>query len=164
MSEVERIADQLRRAYDGEAWHGPSLRELLEPVEAATAAARPIPDAHTIWEIVLHLITWEDVARARLEGERTEPTSDEDWPAVLETTEEAWKDTVAALQVVQGRLRDAIGKLEDEDLLRRAVGHSYSNYELLHGVIQHDLYHAGQISLLRKAAAAADGRPAGAGG
>ncbi len=90
MTEVARIADQLRRAFRGKAWHGPALRELLADVSAERAAARPIPNAHTIWEIVLHLAAWDDAVLRRLEGRRTDVPDEGDWPPVREVGEAAW--------------------------------------------------------------------------
>ena len=80
--ETSRIADQLRRAFDGEAWHGPAVLEILHGVTAADAAARPLPRGHNIWEIALHIAVWDDVARRRMAGEIVQPTPEEDWPPV----------------------------------------------------------------------------------
>jgi DinB superfamily len=96
--ETTRIADQLRRAFDGEAWHGPALLEILDGVTAAVAAARPLPDAHSIWEIVRHIAVWDDVARRRMAGAVVQPTPEEDWPAVGETSAEAWPRTLDHLK------------------------------------------------------------------
>ena len=68
-NEAERIADQLKRAFDGQAWHGPSLKESLEGVTVAQAVAHPIPAAHSTWELVAHIAAWEDVVARRLSGE-----------------------------------------------------------------------------------------------
>jgi uncharacterized damage-inducible protein DinB len=150
MTEIERLQDQIRRSYEGEAWHGPPLRELIGDVDAATAAARPIADAHTIWELVLHITAWQDAARRRLEGDPAHLTDEEDWPPVLEVGDEAWSDTLAALDVTHRRLTEAVGGLTQAGLYERVIEQEHSVYELLHGVVQHDLYHAGQIALLKK--------------
>lgn len=152
MSEIERLQDQLRRSYEGEAWHGPTVRELLEDVDAETAAARPIADAHTIWELVLHITAWQDAARRRLDGDPAHLTDEEDWPPVLEAGDEAWSDTLAAMDVTRRRLTEAVGRLTEAELYGQVVEQEYSLYGLLHGVLQHDLYHAGQIALLKKVA------------
>ena len=89
MNEIDRIQDQLKRAFEGDAWHGPSLREVLHGVDAATAAARPIPDAHTIWELTLHLTTWEAVVASRIRGVTVDVDDAMDWPAVGNATESA---------------------------------------------------------------------------
>ncbi len=151
MSEIERINDQLKRAFRGEAWHGPSVMELLENVTAEQAAAHPIAGAHSIWEIVLHVRTWERIALRRIEEwTPIEATSEEDWPPVKETTEHAWKNAVNSLMLNHEALASSVASLDDARLSETVPGTQYSVYFLLHGVIQHDLYHAGQIALLKK--------------
>ena len=151
MSEVERIVDQLRRAYEGEAWHGPPFKQVLAGVTAEQAARRPVANAHTIWELVLHIAVWESVVRRRLAGEVTDPTPEQDWPPVRDTSEAAWKKVLAELERGHLQLRQSIALLSDTQLSDKAPGKDYSLYGMLHGVIQHDLYHAGQIALLKKA-------------
>ena len=151
MTEIQRIADQLRRAYEGEAWHGPSLRELLSSVTAAQAARRPLPGAHTIWELVLHIAAWESIVRRRLGGEAVEATPEQDWPPVRDTSDAAWKKTLEELARSHLALRESVAALSDDQLRQKVAGQNYSIYGMLHGLIQHDLYHAGQIALLKKA-------------
>jgi len=152
MNEIERINDQLKRAFEGKAWHGPSVSEVLAGVTAEQAAARPISDAHSIWEITLHIATWERVGRRRIqESAPIDVSDDEDWPQVEETSEEAWKRTLDEVRSNHESLREAIAALDEARLGDIVPGTIYSVYFLLHGVIQHDLYHAGQIALLKKA-------------
>jgi uncharacterized damage-inducible protein DinB len=155
MSEIARIADQLRRAHQGDAWHGPALREVLDGLTAARAAARPLPGAHTIWEIVLHIAAWEGIVARRLRGERVEDvTPDEDWPPARDTSEAAWREAVAQLERGHERLEDGIAGFSDARLGDKTpAGTPY--YDLLHGIVQHDLYHAGQIAILKKERASA---------
>lgn len=152
MSEIQRIVDQLKRAQEGSAWHGPSVREVLEGVTAKQAAQKPIPGAHSIWEIVLHVATWEDVVRQRLTGERTGDNSDvPDWPAVGDTGETTWRKALDDLLRGHLRLRETIAAQPERKLSLTVPGKKNSFYGDLHGIIQHDLYHAGQIPLLKKA-------------
>ncbi len=152
MTETHRINSQLKRAYQGQAWHGPSLRELLEGVTAEQAAARPIPNAHSVWELVNHIIAWEQIARRRLEGEALIEVPDEiNFPPVNDASEAAWRTALQSLEASNRSLRESIKKIDDARLEDNASGANYSIYALLHGVIQHDLYHAGQIALLKKA-------------
>lgn len=152
MSEIKRIGSQLKRAFRGKAWHGPSVMEVLENVTAEQAAAHPIAGAHSIWEIVLHIRTWERVALRRIEEwTPVEVSDEEDWPAVKETTDHAWKNALNTLTLNHDALREVITRLDDSRLSEILPGTEYSVYFLLHGVIQHDLYHAGQIALLKKA-------------
>jgi uncharacterized damage-inducible protein DinB len=153
MREVARIGSQLKRASEGGAWHGPALLELLADVPAVQAAARPLAGAHSIWEIVLHVAAWQGFATRALGGEPMPLNlpDEEDWPPVADAGEEAWRAAVADLGEVNRRLREAVRKLSDDDLERIVGGREYSFYFLLHGVVQHGLYHAGQIALLKKA-------------
>jgi uncharacterized damage-inducible protein DinB len=153
MTEIERIADQLRRAHEGQAWHGPALKEILKDVNAEAAARRPIATAHTIWEIVLHISVWESVVRRRLSGEVIgELAPQQDWPAVGDTSEATWKQALAALARAHAELQKALMRLTDRQLAEPIPGPGYTAYFMLHGAIQHALYHAGQIALLKKAA------------
>jgi len=151
MTEVERIEDQLKRAFEGNAWHGPSVLEVVSGVSAKEAAARPIPGAHNIWELVLHIAAWEGAARRRLEGDRAQLPDDEDWPPPTDTSTEAWEQTKARLKTGHQQLRRAISQLEESRLDESILEGLSSVYVTLHGVIQHDLYHAGQIAILKKA-------------
>jgi uncharacterized damage-inducible protein DinB len=152
MAEVERIADQLQRAFEGDAWHGPSLGALLGDVDGAAAAARPVPGAHSIAEIVAHVTVWTDVVRRRLEGEAIGSLPpDQDWPAPAAD----WSEARRQLGDAQRRLGQAIARAGDERLSQRTPEKEYSVYVMLHGAVQHALYHAGQIALLKRAAARA---------
>jgi uncharacterized damage-inducible protein DinB len=151
MGEVRRINDQLRRAFEGEAWHGPSLMEVLSGVTAQQAATKPLPTAHSIWELVLHIAFWEEVSRKRLEGDGTKVEAEDGLFTVIDTSEEAWQAALEKLKQTNAALRATIARLDDEKLKEKAAGQEYSIYFMLHGVIQHDLYHAGQIALLKKA-------------
>lgn len=150
MNNVEFLADQLRRAHQGEAWHGPSLRETLAGVDAAMASARPVAEAHTIWELVQHVAAWVPVVGRRLDGESVELPAAEDWPATGAASEAAWQNTLAALDQETRQLQDKISKLPEEALRKGVPGSNYSVRFMLEGVIQHHLYHAGQIALLKK--------------
>jgi uncharacterized damage-inducible protein DinB len=151
VSEVARIRDQLQRSWDGDAWHGPPLWPRLADVPASAANDRPIPGAHTIAEIVQHLSYWKDAVRRRLAGETVLPTEAEQWPAVPGPDEAAWQEALALLRTRHQALAEAVARLRDEQLADPVGGKDYDVYVLLHGAIQHDLYHTGQIALLKKA-------------
>jgi uncharacterized damage-inducible protein DinB len=148
MSEIARIVEQLKRAHEGEAWHGPSVAEALEGVSAAGAAKRPIGTGHSIWEIVHHVRVTEEVVRTHVTGE-TAP-DEADWPRLTETGEAVWRAAVDRLKATQRALREAVSKLPESRLHESVPGKSHSYWYELLGVVHHDLYHAGQISLLKK--------------
>jgi uncharacterized damage-inducible protein DinB len=152
MTECERIADQLRRAMDGGAWHGPAVRELLKEMPASTAAAKPIPGGHSIWEIVLHVAAWTSAVRRRLHGEQADLPPEEDWPAIHETGPEAWAAALGKLEDEHRRLLHDLEQLDVGRLDEPIVPGKSSVYMHLQGLAQHHTYHAGQIALLRKAA------------
>ena|SRR5438270_8557616 len=151
IKEIERIVDQLQRACNGEAWHGPSLMESLQGVDAQTAAAKPLANAHSIWEIVNHVSAWEDAIRHRLAGEVKQLEGPADWPPVADTSEAAWKITLDTFKRNHSDLVKAISTMPEHRLLAIVPGKKYDFYHLLHGAVQHELYHAGQIALLKKA-------------
>jgi uncharacterized damage-inducible protein DinB len=150
--EMVYIANLIKRAVTGPAWHGPALDHVLEGIVAQQAAAHPIPNAHSIWELTLHVAAWAEIARARLKGERiVDPPADEDWPPI------AASQDAAAWDAAQVRMRDAYRalahdarRLDDASMHDTMSGLEYSRWVLLHGVVEHGLYHAGQIALLKK--------------
>ncbi len=149
--QVERIADQLRRAFAGDAWHGPAVLELLADVDSRVAAARPIPGAHSIWEIVAHLSAWEEALTHRLGGRAAELEGAQDWPAVSDTSPAAWKQTVDTLKQRHAELIAAVEAMPEYRLLNQVPNRGHDFYHMLHGCVQHELYHAGQIAVLKKA-------------
>jgi uncharacterized damage-inducible protein DinB len=160
MTEGERIADQLRRAIAGAPWHGDAVTTLLADVDAATAAARPIAGAHSIWELVLHMTTWVRVPLRRLGGARVSPPPNENWPPVGAPSESGWRHAVQSLRDGHESLARAVAALSDGALAGTVPGTDYSAYVMLHGAVQHTLYHAGQIALLKKAARGGAATPA----
>lgn len=154
-SEVDNIVDQLERTFEGDAWHGSSVSEVLACISAEQALARPIPAVHSIWEIVLHTSAWQRTVRERLEGKPLRSLPDaEDWPAIDDTSEAAWADAVGELRVEYELLKEEALHWRERDLGETTEGERYTVYEMLHGVIQHNLYHAGQIAVLAKGAPA----------
>ena len=150
-AEMRQIVDLLERAGHGDAWHGPSLDATLVGVSAQQAAARPLSHAHTIWELALHIAVWERIVARRLAGEKIDPTPAEDWPLMPQPSDAAWEHAVADLRRARTELRAALLAFDAARLGQTVQGKNYSFYVMAHGVVQHDLYHAGQIALLKKA-------------
>ena len=151
MSEVDRIVDQLTRAFQGEAWHGSAVLEILNGTSARQASLRPIEGAHSIWETALHITAWLRACRRRLEGDRAQLSDSEDWPSVNDTTDEAWREVLTAMKQALDELRAAISSLDNARLEQPIIAGMSAVYITLHGVIQHSLYHAGQMAILKKA-------------
>lgn len=151
-TELSRLEEQLRRAFEGEAWHGPSVLEALAGVSTEQAAAHPIAGAHSIWELVLHLCGTYDLVLRRLGGDGRQMTEAEDWPVVPAPSAENWREAVRVLQRLNEELRQAVGRFPAERLDQPLVPEApYTAYTQFIGVTQHNLYHAGQIALLKKA-------------
>ena len=154
-SENSRLADQIRRALEGEAWHGDSIREILAGVDAKTAAAHPIPNGHSIWELVLHIRAWDDVAIRRARADAVALSDEENFPAILDTGEGAWQKALVALESTHAELVKTVAAFPDARLQEQVPGKKedyYNFFYLFSGIVQHELYHAGQIVMLKKAA------------
>jgi uncharacterized damage-inducible protein DinB len=146
--EMTLIAGQLRRAYRGPAWHGPPLKAILLDVGEQNAQRTPSNGAHSIHEIALHVTAWMRIARERLSATQIRAVSDEeDWPE----PQESWTATLQALDREERELEEAIRRFPPARLHEKApAAEPQTFYVLLHGIVQHTLYHAGQIILLNK--------------
>jgi len=149
--EIEFIVDQLKRAFDGEAWHGPALMEVLDGIDAKNAAAHPISGAHSIWELVLHLATWERVIARRIQGETLMPSDEENFPQVQQPTNAAWQEALQTLRTTHSQLIQLVSSMKESQLNERVPGKDYDLRFMLTGAVQHAAYHCGQIALLKKA-------------
>lgn len=150
---TRQLANHIKRTVTGPMWHGPALDEVLDGVTAEAAAARPIAGAHSIWELVLHVTVWVDIARARLKGEQiSDPPPADNWPAVGDATASKWTSAMERMRESYRALADDVRELDDAKLSEKITGLDYTVSNLLHGVIEHGTYHGGQIAILRKAA------------
>ena len=150
MTELEQFADTLRRGFEGESWQGDSLSELLADVTAEQARRRVVPNAHGIWELVLHIDVWHRVVRRRMKGEAVLPTGNANFPEAGRGDEE-WKQAIEMLHRSTLETAEAIGRFDPKRLDDRVPGKDYAFRHMLCGVATHDAYHAGQIGLLKKA-------------
>jgi uncharacterized damage-inducible protein DinB len=150
MSELDSIVDEMQKIHDGDAWHGPALRESLAGLSPQQAAARPIASAHSIWEIVRHITVWERVFHRRLGGEPVSEPEEGDFPQPGEINEDLWMNTLAELDAEHEKLLNVVRNLTDAGLERKVVNRDYNVRFQLHAIVRHHVYHAGQIALLRK--------------
>ena len=156
MTRARQLSKHLERTTTGPMWHGPALAEVLDGVTPEGAAARPIAGAHSIWEIVLHVTAWADIARARLKGQSTgDPTPAQDWPPVAATGPDDWQRALKQLETSHRLLAADARELDDAGLDALVPGLDYSVAVLLHGIVEHGTYHGGQIALLKRALAPA---------
>jgi uncharacterized damage-inducible protein DinB len=152
------LAQQVRLAHDGPAWHGLALGENLEGISAVQAASRPIPGAHSIWEIVLHMNAWAEEVSRRVGGADPGEPEAGDWPEVGPVSESAWSAARAALRASHEALAQAILDFPGErwqdrvgDELNAPLGTGVTFAAMISGLLQHDGYHGGQVGLLRRA-------------
>jgi uncharacterized damage-inducible protein DinB len=158
MTDGPRFAEQLRKGHDDDPWHGSPTAELLRGLSAVQAAAHPVPGAHGIWEIVLHMTGWQGEVLRRIRGGAPGFPEEGDWPEVGEPTEPRWAAAQAALREATLDFQGALATLTDGDLDRpvgvardRPLGAGVTVRDTLFGILQHNAYHSGQIALLRKA-------------
>lgn len=158
MTAAQRLANQIRRTVTGPMWHGPALDDVLADVTPAEAASRPVAGAHSIWELVLHVAVWAEVALARI-GPEPLVAPEEDWPPVPEQTAEHWENALERLHASYEQLARTVEGMEDTALRATVAlpGPRHTLEVMLHGVVEHGAYHGGQIMLLRRASGA---RPA----
>jgi hypothetical protein len=146
----------LHKNYDGDPWHGPSLKTVLGSVDAKTAMTRLSGSVHTIWELVLHLNSWYREVERRLKGAAAAEPVEGDWPPAADGSEVEWARALAAVgdakeALVRAAQAFPAGRWHDpvSDSRDPALGTGVSYFEMVEGVLQHTAYHAGQIRLLR---------------
>ena len=158
MNKVAQLIEELGRIYSGDPWHGPAMREVLTGISAAEAAIHPVPGAHSVWQIVLHMTAWTAEVARRLEGEEPALPREGDWSSIPVVSQATWD---AALERLENAHEGLLHALEEfpEERLSEMVGDTRDlplgtgvSYELmLRGLLQHHAYHTGQIALLKRA-------------
>ena len=146
---IELLLDLVDEAFEGPAWHGPSLRESLRRITAAQAAWRPAPGRHSIRELTIHAAYWKHVVRGRLTGTApgSFPLEGSNWFRAAPSR--TWDDDVRLLVAEHRRLRQTIGAYSARALDRPIDAKKQTAAFTIRGIAAHDLYHAGQIRLLR---------------
>ena len=150
MAEKRRLLDLIDRAYRANAWHGPALLETLDGITPTMAAKRVVKGAHTIWELTEHVATWNEVVAERLSGKSPAVPPERNFPKMPSPTPAAWKKSKARLAKAQARFRAAVVAFPEAKLGKLRPGQKTTWYLLIHGEVQHQLYHAGQIALLKR--------------
>lgn len=151
--EIAQLLALVDEAFDHKAWHGTTLKGSIRGLTAADAAWRPGPKRHSIWEIVVHAAYWKYAVRRRVTDQKrgSFALAGSNWfrcPA--SATEKAWQDSVSLLVDEHRQLREVIARLRRSDLPKAPRGRQVANATLIRGIAAHDLYHAGQIQLLKR--------------
>ena len=153
MRDVPQLVAIIDQAYDHTSWHGTNLRGSIRRISLEQAAWRPNPKRHNIWETMVHTAYWKYAATRRFTGgaRGSFPLKGSNWfERPQEKTEKAWKADIELLDQMHRGLREAVARLSTRDLALTPRGKKVSNFALLSGIAAHDLYHAGQIQLLKK--------------
>ncbi|MEM7050782.1 MAG: DinB family protein [Acidobacteriota bacterium] len=149
MDQRREITDGLQEVMAGEPWYGPSLETLLASLDADTAWCSPAMGRHRIVDLVLHLDAWQRLVLARLDSPRhLEMAPEVNWPEAGEASEEIWQRYRRRLEEGHLRLLTRISSLSPEEQAATVPGLPWSVHEMLRGLIQHHVYHAGQIAQL----------------
>jgi hypothetical protein len=152
-AQLDNLLFLLDQSYSTKAWHGPNLRGSMRGLTAKEAAWRPSPGRHSIWEIVVHCAYWKYIVRRRILKEKkgSFPIMGSNWfRRSTNLTEQAWKQDIALLESCHASLMDAIATLRERDLSLTPPGSRVSNLAIVTGIASHDVYHAGQIQLLKR--------------
>jgi uncharacterized damage-inducible protein DinB len=157
MSLRATIRDRLLNVWAGDPWYGSSSKTILADITVAEAAAHPLPGVQSIWETALHMVAWTEEATSRVRGNLAKPPDRGDWPAVTDTGAAAWTATTDELRAARYALLEALEKVHEEDLYMLVGTHGDASADnkvtravTASGLAEHDVYHLGQIALLKK--------------
>lgn len=151
------LTDEFKKAFNGDTWHGSNALDLVLMANPEKVFTHPIPNAHSIAELVLHLTAWTEEAIDRIDGQTAKEPTRGDWPLPIENSAHEWEAIVADFKTVNEKLIRLISNLYEADWTNRVkdarvreLGTGVNNAQLINGIIQHHAYHAGQIALLLK--------------
>jgi uncharacterized damage-inducible protein DinB len=154
----QTLAHRLKDTWRGSPWYGSPSDQILEGITAAEAATQFAPGTHSIWQLVLHMTAWTETTTQRVRGIGSKAPDRGDWPAVGETSDAAWKSTLADLEAARASLVAEVEQSHEEDIQLHVRQHDppfkdtgMSRAGTVYGLIEHDIYHLGQIALLKKA-------------
>ena len=151
-NEIEYLILTFQSVYDGEPWFGRSMTKILEEINATTALQRP-NNRHSILELLYHMINWREFTISRLITDNEKPSSyfnANDWGKYDHTDASLWEKGILILESTQHRLVELLGNLKEETLIVKVGERKYDVRYLLYGIIQHDIYHLGQIAYVKK--------------
>jgi len=158
MSLRATLRDRLMTVWAGDPWHGSSSKKILEDITASEALQRPLAGAQSIWECTLHLVAWTEEVTSRLSGAPAKAPARGDWSAMSDPSPAAWSATLAELKAARLALLAAIEKSHEEDLYTQILKPSdgtpsppMTRAQTISGLVDHDIYHLGQIAMLKKA-------------
>jgi hypothetical protein len=152
-SRIELLLEVMDQAFDRKSWHGTTLRGSLRGVSPEEALWRPARGRHNIWELTVHAAYWKYAVRRRLAGDAAgsfarKPSN---WPEVPRSPDaKAWKQDIRLLEGEHRLLRELVRAMPPAKLEGRSPKGMWTNAQEIHGIAAHDLYHTGQIQLIKK--------------
>ena len=150
MLESKRISNLYQSIYNGNPWLEVTLEKTLSDITAEQAYRKINPNLNTIWEIVNHLIQWRRNILRRVEGETVITPDHNYFVPVLDSSEAAWEQSLQYLEISQEQWKSFFDNFDDVDFEKIYPNNNHTYYEHIHGIIQHDVYHLGQIVILKK--------------
>jgi uncharacterized damage-inducible protein DinB len=151
MSDATTISAMMKSTVTGPAWHGPSVMELLEGVTAEQALKHPLEECHSIWEIMFHLNEWQEYALDTIQGKKNNLKEGKDWPKPpADADESRWEMTMRRFEGCSREIREYIMHIDEARMHEMVPGKEFNLKVLLHGIIEHNIYHGGQLAILRK--------------
>jgi uncharacterized damage-inducible protein DinB len=153
MRQSIRIAGQIRRSVFYEGWHGPAVLEVLQGLDAAQAALQTPVAKHSIWQLVRHMCSWQELALGATEGRPFPDNAEADlvgWEKITDLSPNAWKKEVDRFRDSADKLSQRAATLEDRRLTEQVPGRAYDMAHMLLGIASHNTYHCGQIVLIHR--------------
>lgn len=150
MKEQEQLSKLFNDLYHGTPWIDINIESTLNEISAKEAATKPFPNFNSIWEIVNHMISWRQTLLKRLQGEEVESPEDNYFSYIPDRSESAWLKTKELFAACQHDWLHTLKKMKRKDFIHQHESSSFSNYEFINGILQHDAYHLGQIRLMKK--------------
>jgi hypothetical protein len=150
MNEVEFLVDQLKTTTSGDSWHGPCLVKTLDGIDLHDAGTRYLESRHTIWELTNHITYWLEEVYKSVKDVTDLNHEGNDWPE-MGTTAEEWARSSNRLEESVNMLADELASWTNEGIARTVPGSNFTFKQMVHGLIHHNLYHAGQINIMKKA-------------
>lgn len=152
-NEIAILLQIIDESYNNRAWHGTNLRGSIRGLTVEQVSWRPSPARHNIWEVVVHCAYWKYIVRRRILGEKkgSFPLKGSNWlKRPVNRTDGAWRADIHLLEEMHKSLRNAIAELKSSDLKKKPFNSKWTNLQTISGIASHDLYHAGQIQLLKR--------------
>ncbi|MFP6616090.1 MAG: DinB family protein [Candidatus Hydrogenedentota bacterium] len=152
MSERTTIQGIVKSVADGQTWYGPSVSDIVKDITPETARTRSVANTHSIWEIAAHMVAWQEYNLRVMNGGDSAFLDDaHDWPDVEGHTDTDWEASIEQLAADSRLIAEKLDSWDDEKLRETVRGRDFPFKVLLHGIAQHNIYHSGQIALLKKA-------------